>query len=72
MRPNTGNRLVLDDLDLSPGSKVSDDDLPDKAKRTIAAGATGLIFGRNTWQRPLAEALAITERIKDVLRQFPA
>ena len=35
-------------------------------------GATGLIFGRNLWQRPMKEALAITDRIRDVLRQFPS
>lgn len=31
-----------------------------------------LVFGRNMWQRPFDEALAMTEQIKDLLRQFPA
>ncbi len=35
----------------------------------LAAGATGLIFGRNIWQRPFAEALAISRRLTDLLRE---
>ena len=57
---------------VSGGSKVSDEDLLEKARVSIQAGATGLIFGRNMWQRPFEEALAITERVKkEVLAQFP-
>ena len=65
---SAGRSMVL----FSGGSKVSDDDLLDKARRTMEQGATGLIFGRNLWQRPMDEALTVTERIKEVLRQFPA
>lgn len=62
-----GKSLVL----FSGGSKTGDDDLLDKARITMEQGATGLIFGRNMWQRPMEEALKLTERIKEVLRQFP-
>jgi len=65
---SAGRSMVL----FSGGSKVSDEDLLDKAGRTMAQGATGLIFGRNMWQRPMDEALALTERIKDIMRKFPA
>lgn len=65
---SAGTSMVL----FSGGSKVSDEDLLDKARITIEQGATGLIFGRNMWQRPMDEALALTERIKDLLRRFPA
>jgi len=65
---SAGRSMVL----FSGGSKISDDDLLNKAKRTMEQGATGLIFGRNLWQRPMDEALALTERIKEVLRLFPA
>lgn len=65
---SAGRSLVL----FSGGSMISDEDLLDKARVTMEQGATGLIFGRNMWQRPLREALAMTERIKEVLRQFPA
>lgn len=65
---SAGRSMVL----FSGGSKVSDEDLLEKARITMEQGATGLIFGRNLWQRPFDEALRITERIKDILRQFPA
>ena len=58
---------------VSGGSKLGDDDLIAKARISLEAGATGLIFGRNMWQRPFDQALAITERVqKEVLAQFPA
>lgn len=56
----------------SGGSKVGDEDLMKKARTVMEQGATGLIFGRNMWQRPFDEALTMTEQIKDLLRQFPA
>jgi class I fructose-bisphosphate aldolase len=65
---SAGRSMVL----FSGGSKVGDEDLLDKARVTLEQGATGLIFGRNMWQRPMDEALALTERIKDLLRRFPA
>jgi class I fructose-bisphosphate aldolase len=43
-----------------------------KARTVMEAGATGLIFGRNMWQRPYDEALAMTARIQEMLREFPA
>jgi fructose-bisphosphate aldolase, class I len=65
---SAGRSMVL----FSGGSKISDDDLLDKARVAMENGATGLIFGRNMWQRPLDDALAVTERMKDLLRQYPA
>jgi len=65
---SAGRSLVL----FSGGSKISDEDLLQKAADTMAQGANGLMFGRNMWQRPLDDALAITERIRDILRQYPA
>jgi class I fructose-bisphosphate aldolase len=57
---------------VSGGSKLGDDDLIAKARVSMEAGAVGLIFGRNMWQRPFEEALAATERVqKEVLAHFP-
>ncbi len=57
---------------VSGGSKLGDDDLIAKAKVSMEAGACGLIFGRNMWQRPFDQALAISERVKkEVLAHFP-
>ena len=64
---SAGNCMVL----FSGGSKLGDEDLLGKARTSMEAGATGLIFGRNMWQRPMDEALAITERVKsEVLANF--
>ena len=63
---SAGRSMVL----FSGGSKISDDDLVDKAQRTIASGATGLIFGRNMWQRPWDDSLAISGRVHDIMRDY--
>jgi class I fructose-bisphosphate aldolase len=60
---SAGKTMVL----FSGGSKVSDEDLLTKARICVESGATGLIFGRNMWQRPFDEGLEITERVKEVL-----
>lgn len=65
---SAGETMVL----FSGGSKVSDQDLLDKARAAMEQGATGLIFGRNMWQRPLKEALSMTEQVKELMTQFPA
>jgi len=65
---SAGRSLVL----FSGGSKISDEDLLEKARITMEQGATGLIFGRNMWQRPFDAALELTERIKDILLRYPA
>jgi len=65
---SAGRCLVL----FSGGSKISDADLLEKARTAMEAGATGLIFGRNMWQRPYDEALEMTERVREILGGFPA
>ena len=60
---SAGKTMVL----FSGGSKISDDDLLLKARICVEAGATGLIFGRNMWQRPFDEGLKITEQVKQIL-----
>ncbi|MGQ0550321.1 MAG: class I fructose-bisphosphate aldolase [Armatimonadota bacterium] len=51
----------------SGGSRTSDADLLEKARLVMDAGATGLIFGRNMWQRPMPDALRLTGEIKRVM-----
>ena len=60
---SAGKTMVL----FSGGSRISDEDLLLKARICMEAGATGLIFGRNMWQRPFEEGLRITEEIKQIL-----
>jgi class I fructose-bisphosphate aldolase len=61
---SAGKTMVL----FSGGSKISDEDLLQKARICLEAGATGLIFGRNMWQRPFEDGLRITEQVKRILR----
>lgn len=58
-----GKTLVL----FSGGSKTGEDDLLRRAKACMDAGATGLIFGRNIWQRDWKDALEITKQLKALM-----
>ncbi len=55
---------------VSGGSKISDEDLLEKVKISMEAGVTGLIFGRNMWQRKMDEALKLTEKIKRIMSEY--
>ena len=61
---SAGKTMVL----FSGGSKISDEDLLGKARICMEQGATGLIFGRNMWQRPFQGGLAMTAKIKEMMR----
>ncbi len=61
---SAGHALVL----FSGGSKISDEDLLTKARMAMENGATGLIFGRNLWQRPMDEALGIANKIASIIK----
>jgi class I fructose-bisphosphate aldolase len=65
---SAGKTMVL----FSGGSKIDDRDLLEKARTCMEQGATGLIFGRNMWQRPFDEGLAITQKVSDIMRQMAA
>jgi class I fructose-bisphosphate aldolase len=54
----------------SGGSKVSDEDLISKARLGMECGAAGLIFGRNMWQRPMENALSVSQRVSDMMRSL--
>jgi fructose-bisphosphate aldolase, class I len=56
----------------SGGTKLSDQDVLHKVEACMRAGATGILFGRNMWQRPLKEALDITEKVKEVIKRSGA
>lgn len=61
-----GKTLVI----FSGGSKVGDDDLLQKVRQGMNAGAAGLIFGRNMWQRPMDEAVSISTRVTEILQNI--
>lgn len=63
---SAGKTLVL----FSGGEMQGEGDVIDKARIAMEAGATGLIFGRNVWQRPFDEALKLAQEIKDMMREY--
>jgi fructose-bisphosphate aldolase, class I len=56
---------------VSGGSRQGDDAMLEKARRSMEAGATGLIFGRNIWQRGHDESLAFVARLREILAKYP-
>lgn len=44
----------------------------EKARQSMEAGATGLIFGRNVWQREHDESLRFVARLREVLAKYPS
>ena len=56
---------------ISGGSKAGDAAMLTKARQSMDAGATGLIFGRNVWQRPFEESLRFAESLRKVLDEHP-
>lgn len=62
---SAGKTLVI----VSGGSKISDDALLEKIRKTLNAGAVGIIFGRNIWQRPHKKALEMAGKIRNIFDQ---
>ena len=60
---SAGRALVV----LSGGSKIDDDKLLEQTRFIMQAGGSGVIYGRNVWQREWSEALDIVEQIKETL-----
>lgn len=55
---------------VSGGGKVSDKDLVERTEFCLKAGVTGLVYGRNMWQRPYKEALEMTRKIKQMMLKY--
>ena len=60
---SAGRSLVV----LSGGSKVGDETVLQNTQQIMDAGGSGVIFGRNVWQREWSEALDIVAKIKQTL-----
>jgi fructose-bisphosphate aldolase, class I len=56
---------------ISGGEKAGDAAMLEKATESMDAGATGLIFGRNVWQRDHDESLRFVTALRDVLAKYP-
>jgi fructose-bisphosphate aldolase, class I len=57
---------------VSGGEKAGDEVMLEKARESMEAGATGLIFGRNIWQREHDESLRLVARLRDILAKYPS
>jgi fructose-bisphosphate aldolase, class I len=57
---------------VSGGEKAGDEAMLDKARQSMDAGATGLIWGRNVWQRCRTESLRFVERVQEILVKYPS
>jgi len=62
---SAGRTLVL----VSGSEKVSDEEAIAKARLAVEAGATGFIFGRNLFQRPWEQGLALAQRMRAMLQE---
>jgi fructose-bisphosphate aldolase, class I len=60
---SAGKALVV----LSGGSKIDDDKLLEQTRMIMEAGGSGVIFGRNVWQREWGDAIRIIGQIKESL-----
>jgi class I fructose-bisphosphate aldolase len=57
---------------VSGGERAGDEAMLDKARESMEAGATGLIFGRNVWQRTRAGSLRFVAELKEILAKYPS
>lgn len=57
---------------VSGGERAGDEAMLQKARQSMEAGATGLIFGRNVWQRSHDESLRFAESLRKILASYPA
>ena len=57
---------------VSGGEKLGDDAMLEKAHVSMEAGATGLIFGRNVWQRPHFDSMRFVDALRMILERYPS
>ncbi len=65
---SAGRTLLL----VSGGERAGDEVMLEKARQSMEAGATGLIFGRNVWQRSHDESLRFAELLREILAKYPS
>jgi fructose-bisphosphate aldolase, class I len=57
---------------VSGGERAGDEAMLEKARESMEAGATGLIWGRNVWQRTYDESLQFVARVQEILAEYPS
>ena len=66
---HSANRTLLL---VSGGGKADDESMLEKAHESMDAGATGLIFGRNVWQREHDQSLRFVDQLRQILEKYPS
>ena len=57
---------------VSGGEQAGDEAMLEKANQSMKAGATGLIFGRNVFQRGHDDSLRLVAQFKKILAKYPS
>lgn len=57
---------------VSGGEKADEPEMLKKARESMEAGATGLIFGRNIWQRDHDSSLRFVTSLRAILEKYPS
>ena len=57
---------------VSGGEHAGDEAMLEKARQSMEAGATGLIFGRNIFQRSRDDSLRLVAQLRDILAKYPS
>lgn len=65
---SAGKTLVI----FSGGEMQDESGVIEKARLGMMAGGSGVIFGRNLWQRPMNDALKLANEIHTMLKEFSA
>jgi len=65
---SAGRSLLL----VSGGEHAGQEAMLEKARESMEAGATGLIFGRNVFQRSHGESLRFVAQLKEILAKYPS
>jgi len=57
---------------VSGGEQAGDEAMLEKARQSMEAGATGLIFGRNVFQRSHDDSLRLVAQLREILAKYPS
>jgi fructose-bisphosphate aldolase, class I len=57
---------------VSGGEHAGDEAMLEKARQSMEAGATGLIFGRNVFQRSHDDSLRLVAQLREILAKYPS
>ena len=57
---------------VSGGEHAGDEAMLEKTRQSMEAGATGLIFGRNIFQRSHDDSLRLVAQLKEILAKYPS